>query len=390
MGLLQEKDFTGVWSKYSRLEIRFVNPYEIPQELLRKFPEKQSLELEAIPIAERENQVTMAFREGPGNEQLEKLHRQFGLKIEPFLARPSNIMFCRDRAYPGLVLPESPLATHADRFRQAAGVETPVFLEMLSSRHVSRQSLPDVMIDRGMLSEPDARRLWAETLGLPAANLADVTLNQERYFRAGPSFWWLHRMMPLNGERIATAIPIHAQLAEWMMTKLDGNSIYMAELPSKIELGIRNRGVDIDPDQILLDCLAAKGILRKDDLPDLRSMRELIADPLPKWLLLQRKATEEQLHQTFLEICYLPPATEWSPEDVKRLWPVLPPGFANATRCYCLEETRGSIRLGLAQMPSTKALREIHDRLSGYALFFQALSYEDAGKLRNLSSEIKV
>lgn len=389
MGLLEEKHFTDVWSKYSRLEIRFVNPYEIPQDLLRKFPEKQSLELEAMPIALRENHVLMVFREAPAKEQLEKLHQQFGLTIQPFLARPSNIIFCRDRGYPRLVLPESSLATYVDRFRQAAGVETTAFLEMLGSQHLSRRSLPDVMIDRGMLSEPDARRLWAETLGLPAANLADLTLNQERYFRVGPSFWWLHRMMPINGERIATAIPVHRQLTEWMVTKLGSPSNYVAELPSKIELGLRNRGVDIDPDQILLDCLAAKGILKKDDLPDLKSMRELITDPLPKWLLLQKKATEAQLHQTFVEICYLPPATAWNVEEIKRLWLVLPPGFADETRCYCLEETRRVIRLGLAQMPSTKALREIHDRLSGYALFFQALSYEDARNLRSLSSEIR-
>lgn len=383
LGLLDEKHFTEVWCKYSRLGVRLINPYEVPQDLLRRFPETQSLELEAFPVEQKENQVVIAFREPPDAKQLERLGQQFGTKVQPVLARPSNLMFSRDRAYPALVLPPSRLGAHIERFRQAAGVEMSVLLDLISSRHVTRQSLPDVMIDGGMLSEPQARQLWAETIGLPVANLSDLTLNQERYFKAGPSFWWLHRMMPINGARIATAVPLHPQLTDWMATKLAGASTYVAELPSKIELGIRNRGVDIDPDQILLDCLAAKGIVSRDKLPSLRSMRELIADPLPKWLLLQKLATEEQLHQTFLEICYLPPATEWNVDEVKRLWPVLP-GFADETRCYCLQETQGAIRLGLAQMPSTKALREIHDRLSGYALFFQALNYEDAIRLRTL------
>jgi len=90
------------------------------------------------------------------------------------------------------------------------------------------------------------------------------------------------------------------------------------------------------------------------------------------------------LHQTFLDICYLPMAGPWRPEEVTRLAPVLPPGFAAETGCYCLEQTPEGIRVGLTQMPSAKALREIHDRLSGHALFFQAVSYTDAAALRKL------
>ena len=79
---------------------------------------------------------------------------------------------------------------------------------------------------------------------------------------------------------------------------------------------------------------------------------------------------------------HLPPANPWRPEEAKRLSTVLAPGFAEETGCYCLEESGGAVRLGLAQMPSFAALREIHERLAGYAIFFQALSYEDLRALR--------
>ena len=52
--------------------------------------------------------------------------------------------------------------------------------------------------------------------------------------------------------------------------------------------------------------------------------------------------------------------------------------------CYCLDASEQGVRLGLAQLPSPRVLREIHDRLAGYPVFFQALSYSDAIKLRDL------
>jgi hypothetical protein len=49
-----------------------------------------------------------------------------------------------------------------------------------------------------------------------------------------------------------------------------------------------------------------------------------------------------------------------------------------------LQEREGALVLGLAQMPSRKFLREIHARLAGYPIFFQALSYTDALDIRQL------
>ncbi len=384
LGLIDEKHFTDIWAKHSRLGVRFLNPNAVAEDPLRKFPESESLTRQALPFELRDHLLRVAFREPPTSRELADLSRLMGIGVQPFLARPSNLAFARDRAYPRLVLPPSRLATYTERFRQAADADGQFFLEALGSQHARRQSLPDVMVDLGMLSAPDARRLWAETLDLPPSELPELTLNQERYFRVGPSFWWLHRMLPVNGERIVVAAPLHGRMMTWFTDKLGGEPKFIAELPAKVGLAARNLGVDIDPDQILLDCLAAKGILRKEDLPNLRSMRELIADPLPKWLRLQKRVTDAQLHQTFLDICYLPMAGPWRPEEVTRLAPVLPPGFAAEIGCHCLEQTPEGIRVGLTQMPSAKALREIHDRLSGYALFFQAVSYTDAAALRKL------
>jgi hypothetical protein len=90
------------------------------------------------------------------------------------------------------------------------------------------------------------------------------------------------------------------------------------------------------------------------------------------------------LHEIFLEISYLTPATPWKPEEVQRLRPALPPGFAEENGCWCLEETKGAIRIGLAQLPSAQALQALHHRLSGYPLYFEALTYADSQLMRTL------
>jgi len=384
LGLLAEKDFTQVWAKHSGLEVRFANPHEIPEPLLGRFPETQSIQAAAIPLEHKENLLSMGFREPPTSLQLAQISRQMGTSVQPFLVTPSNLAYARNLAYPRLVLPPSGLAEGEERFRQAASLEKDVFQEALSRQHSSGQSLPDVLVNLNLLTETEARRVWADSLGYPPLVVQDFGLNQELYFKVGPSFWWLHGILPITSVTIASAVKVHPKLVEWLAGKMHQQPKLAAELTGKMEQAVRNLGVNIDPDQILLDCLAGKGLLRPEDLPGIKAARELMTDPLPHWLLLHQQVTAEQLHQTFLEICYLPPAAAWRPEEVKRVAPALAPRFAEQTGCFCLEESGGAVRLGLAQMPSARALREIHERLAGHPIFFQALTYADATAIRQL------
>lgn len=386
MGLLDEKQFTQIWARHSALPVRFINPYEVPPTLLSRFPERQSVALESLPVEERQDEVTIAFREPPANGMLSRIRQHFGGSIEPILAQPSNIAYARDRAYPRLLLPVTRLATATELFRQAGNVDPAMFVEALSSHHATRRSLPDVMVDMGLLAESRARQIWAEALNYPPPGRDALHLDQQAYFRMGPSFWWLHRMIPVGRDTVATATPPHPDLIALLEQKLGARPGFIAEVPGKLELLTRTSGAELDPDQALLDCLAGKGILKKEELPNLKSMRSLVSDPIPKWLLLQKKVTEEQLHQTFMEICYLPLAQSWNSDEVARLLPILPPGFSHEHGCYPLKVTRENITLGLSTLPSAQTLRDLHDRLFGYPLFFQAVSFSDAQRLREIAA----
>ncbi|MFM2293815.1 MAG: putative transrane bacteriophage adsorption protein [Verrucomicrobiota bacterium] len=387
LGLIEEHQFTDVWAKHSHLPVMAVAPSEVSRNLFKEYSEKRSLENEAVPIGEQNGEYFLAFREPPAPGQTEKLRANFGgKKLNPVLMRPSNLRFVRDRLYPRLVLPPSRLDAALGHFQMAAKAEAPAFLDLLVSQHATRRSLPDVLVDRGQLDETTARRLWSDALGCGSWDSKEISLDRDGYRKFGAGFWWLHRMLPATGGRIVTATPPHQQTVSWITGKLGGKPAFLAELPDKLELAARVSGVGIDPDQALVDRLVADGALKKAAAPDVKELRQLITDPIPKWLALQKIVTDEQLHQAFIGVSGLPAADAWNKDDVRRLLPILPPGFALENDCYPLAENNGAIRIGLAQLPLASALAELYDRLGGYPICFQALTFADAAKLRELAA----
>jgi adsorption protein B len=382
LGLLDEDQFTDLWARHAGLPVRFINPYHIHLQALQRLPEQQAQDFNVLPFEEKVDHVLVAFLEAPSDSRLAEVSRAMGAAVRPVLARPSNLAFARHHAYPGLVLPARRMAGHLERFREAAHQTPDAFLELLSRQHASRQSLPDVLVNRGLLTEPQARRLWAEVLECAPADSSEFQLDEELYRQIGPAFWWFHRLVPVTIEVVATAGPPHPQLAEWLARKVGASVDFVADLPGRVELT-----VELNPDQLLIERLVQKRLLKERDRPKLEAARAIIADPMPKWLALQRLVTEQDLHEAFLDICQLPPASPWTAGEVRRLRPVLPPGFAREHGVFVLEETQGALRLGLTQMLAPAALRDLHDRLSGYPVFFQALSFEEAVALHGLDAE---
>jgi hypothetical protein len=384
LGLLDEVQFSDIWAKYSKLPSRSFNPSEVSSTLLKQFPEKQSVQLAIVPVKEENNIVTLALREPLIEGQAMQLKQLFGGKtVQPVLARPSNLEFIRSRGYPRLVLSPSRLEPVLGRLQQATGGDADKFLEALINTHATRRALPDVLMDRGMIDESVARKLWADVLGIPTWETKEFSLDRAAFGKFSAAFWWLHRMLPAGEGRILCGSVPHPAVVSQLEAKL-GKVALFAELPGKVEVAARAADVGFDADQELVNRLVADGVLKKDVIPDVAEFRGLIADPIPKWLLVQKLATEEQLNKAFAAISGLPAAAAWSSEEAFRLAPILRPGFANEFGVYPIEEKNGNIRLGLSQMPVTETLQAVYDRLAGYALSFEALNSADLKKLADL------
>jgi len=385
LGLLDEVQFADIWGKFSGLPVTPINPVTIPERLLRQFSELDSQGLEALPLAETDTTVRFASREPLTASQLATLSARLGGRtIQAVLARPSHLNLARTRCYPRLVLPPSRLDATQARLLHSANVAVPDSLEILVNQHATLRSLPDVLLDRGLLEEARARELWAEGLHCASWDLKGFALDQSAYQAAGPAFWWLHRMLPAGGGKIVTAAMPHPDAVTWLAGKLPGQLALLAELPSRLELAARAGGAGLDPDQALVERLVNDGGLKPNAAPNVAELRTLIADPIPKWLLLQKLVTPEQLHRAFAAVARLAPASAWQPDEVYRLRPILPPGFAAANGVYPLAEKAGTLRLGLAQLPSQNALAEIYDRLAAYPLYFEVLSLAETAKLTEL------
>jgi hypothetical protein len=366
--------------------VRLVDPNQIAVRILERFPEIESIKFEAMPAAEFEQRMMVVFREPPTSVQLAEISRHLQMAVQPFLAPPSNIIFARNRAYPRLVLPPSRLAAFENRFKEAANAMPAAFLEAATNQELTSQSLPDVLVAKGLIDPDQARKLWAECIECAPFEGAELSVHPDVFQKLGACFWWLHRMLPADGELVVTASTPHPEVREWLASKTGIQPKFAAELPRRLELAARTRGIEIDPDQVLIDALARKGLLRPEQLPNILALRELTTDSASNWLVLQRSVSEEQLHATFLETSNLAVAQSWNLVDVKRLLPILPPGFSAEHACYPLQSINGSVRLGLGQMPSSSAVRTIYNRLAGYSLFFQALSYADAIEIKKAAA----
>lgn len=383
MGLLEEKQFTAIWARHSGLGIRLVDPDQVSPAILKKFSEALSLKHEAMPAAEVEGRLMMVFREPPANGQTADLSRELRLPIQPFLAPPSNIAFARARSYPRLLLPPSKLASLSGRFKEAARIDSSAFLAAMTEQQLTGQSLPEILVDKGLLPLAEARRLWSECLGCPAFEGAELNVDAESFHQFGPVFWWLHRMLPMEPGRVVTAFPPHPEAGRLLSKKTGLPSNFAAELPRRLELTARARGWEADPDQLLLDSLTAKGLIRKEQFPSLGTLRQLTSDSISHWLLLQKAISEEQLRSAFIEVSRLPIAEDVDANEVRKLLPIFPPGFPAEHGCYPLAVSDTSIRLGLAEIPSRATLQNIYTRLAGYSLYFQVLSYSASSDLQS-------
>jgi len=378
MGLLNEDQFTAIWAKHSGLPIGAVDPDHVPNRVLEQFSETESLRLEALPMAELERRVQMAFREPPAATQLAEVSRTLRQAVQPFLALPSNIAYARHRSYPRRVLPPSRMAQFTERFKEAAGASASGFAQAVREQERTGQVLPDVLLERGLIAAVDARKLWAECLHCAAFERPELTIHKEAFYKVGPCYWWLHRMLPVEWDLVVTAAPPNPQAQQWVARKTGVTARFVAELPRRLGLAAQRLEATFDPDQVLLDSLVGKNLVRRDQLPAIDATRKLTSDPIAKTLLLQRIVTPEQLHETFLEICPIPPAQPIDLAEVSKLAPLLPPGAAVENRCFALAANRDQIVIGLGQIPSKEFLRLLYTRLAGYALAFEALSFMDA------------
>jgi len=381
LGLIDEKQFTEVWCRHSNLSERLINPYDIPPELLRMLPESQAAEMHAVPVGREDGSVVVAFREPPDSERLDRLGAIFKLPLRASLSRPTGIAFARNRAYPRLLLPASAHQFFSSLLRQTMKIPEDRFREALHLQHQTRQGLADVLVDMGVLKQDEGRRLWASSIGCEPVVLEHAESNLETLQQLGNIPCWLHHIVPLQNGFIATAAAVHPLLVKWIASILRNEPVFVGDLPRNVEVISRSLGTAFDANQHLVDRLHSTRVIGDKDIAILDEMRRQASDPVPVLVRELGLASEEQLHEAFLHLSRLPMAPACDQAEIARLALLLPPGFSSGTGCFTIAENKGAITLGLSRILTPMELLTIHERLTGYPIFFQALSFDDATKI---------
>ena len=380
LGLLDESHFTDVWARYSQLPVRRPNPALLPVDILNLFSEAQSNEWGALPLERNDMNVVAGFREPPTPAQVRDLSRQLAAPVQPVLVLPSGLSFARDHAYPRLALPPPDTLEWTERIRAHAGVVPAQFDACLADQQVNRRNLVDILCDRALVPHDRGRQIWAECLALPPSTSGGDAFDRDAFYACGPFFWWLHRLLPMNNGVILAATKPHPHMAVWLESQMKRSLEFQAVLPSRLEEMARQQGAEVDPDPMLLEFLGQRRLLPEEALQELRRTRSVIADSLHRWLLVEGRVPRQTLHQVFLEMIGLVVAESRRPEYARQFDAVLPPGFAREHGCVCLNH-RDGLRIGLSQVPSRATVRRLYERLEGYPIWFQALSWEDARDL---------
>lgn len=383
LGLIDETQFTEVWCRHSNLPQRLINPYDIPPDLLRLLPEGDAAEAHAIPLGREEDRVLVAFREPPDDARIARLAALLKSPIHTVLSRPSNIAFALNRAYPRLILPASSHQFFSELMRKSVTIPQDRFFDALHLQHLTRQSLADVLVDMGVVKQDEGRRLWSESIGCPPVSVTHVESDHDAMQQLGDVLCWLHRLVPLQGGQIAIASTVHPGLVQWIAYTLKRDPMFAGDLPRNVEVISRSLGMAFDADEKTMELLRTANAISEKDVGSLREMRLLVSDPVPVLVKELGMAGDDALHDAFLKLSRLPVAPAHDPAEVERLRPLLPPGFTKLTGCRAISESDGAVTLGLSRLLTARELLTIHERLTGYPIFFQALAFGDAQALKS-------
>jgi len=99
LGLAKEADVLEVLGAQLRIAVREVDPYAVPDEVLRRLPAEVARRLGVLPIEERGGRLVVATDRLLQRAEIEEIERAVGGPVELTLATRSEVAFALRRRY---------------------------------------------------------------------------------------------------------------------------------------------------------------------------------------------------------------------------------------------------------------------------------------------------
>lgn len=155
MGLVREEELVQVLGAQLQLAVREVDPYSVPEEVLRRVPRDVAREFGIVPVAVQSNgRIEIASSNLLSRAQLDEIEARLGHPVDLCLTTASDVAFAIHRRYP-----REPEEAHPQSERPLgqklieAGVLTREQLDaILRDQRKGFRRLGDVLLDKGWLT----------------------------------------------------------------------------------------------------------------------------------------------------------------------------------------------------------------------------------------------
>jgi len=161
---------------------------------------------------------------------LADISREIAPGVQPFLRAHPTSPSPGAAVYPRLVLQSPRLAEFSDRFRLAANLDQAAFWKVISDEARTGQSLPDVLVNKGLLSAGRS----AKNSGLKRSAALLSTEQKSPSIALGLTNWALLLVVASNVARARRRYrhlsAAHPELQQWLSEKIGTKLTFMAEL----------------------------------------------------------------------------------------------------------------------------------------------------------------
>ena len=371
LNLIDEEQYTGLWKRFSGLDERAVTIEDVSGAMFPAWTEDLALQYRAMPCGDGgEETMGFAFQEPPSAAAVGQVEAVSGVRITPHLARPGNISYLRNRAYPDrtpLVRRTDPLLPMLQELKPDEARRVREF------QALQNRSLADAMVALGFSEVGQARTVVAAASGAVPIDLAASRIDETSVARIGALFCDVHGIIPLRDGGLAIGSMPHPEVTAVLRDKLGATPQFVADLPQAFsDLWRRMRSLRL-AENALTDHLAGHGQLPAGTLARIKEMQRLVTDPADRLMLQLGMATPDTVHEALVATSGL---RVWSGNNHAVALPpgieaLLAPGFAAKSGIHVVEAADGRVGFALRGLPSDEELLEVFQRCSGAMVRFR-------------------
>jgi len=363
--LLDEEQFTAIWSRFSGIPEKTVLTEDTDPRLLEKIPEQESIDGAMIPVRESEDgHLEVAFLEPPSPQVRQSLEARFARPLAGCLITPTNLRMLRERGYSAMAM---------SRYRSSVsesvhGIDPEKRREARNIQFRTGRRFSDLLVTMGYASAADCRMTWCRLFDAEPCSIENESLDAGALEALGPVFCSLHRMAPLQGEKLIFQDVFHPEILPVIEARLGWKPRLVADLASPVRHFLRGVFSSVKIEDLLLEQLVADGSIQPGAAEELRSLKTLLTDPVHILAKKFHMADGNAIFRAFASISNLPKATVSLSSPVPA--GVLRPDFETSTGSKILEAQDGRVTIGLSQPLAPVDFSHICTRLMRCAVRF--------------------